>query len=360
MGLRGFIRSRAPQIAVLAALEALLALVLCVAASSADLVALVMLLCALASSAALALDYVRDRAFWRSLAELASAPDAAHAAAELMGDPASPEARVAAEAISHVSKCAADEVASRRRFVEEYRAYVETWVHEAKSPITAARLALANLEEDARAGEPAASAALGPRLRAVDGELARVERYVEQALFYARSESLDRDFLVRRHELREVASSAVRANASLLISAGVAPRLGEGLSLTVFTDDKWLSFMLGQLLQNSARYVRANSEGGSQVWFDARLLDEGKADERVELTVRDNGCGVSEADLPRVFDRGFTGENGRTREHSTGLGLWLVWRLASKMGVSVAVDSVAGEGFSVTLGFPANKMHYYE
>ena len=359
MGVGGFIWSRAPQLAVLVVLEALLALVLCVTGSSADLVALVMLLCALAAAAVLALDYARDRSFWRSLEGLSESSDASSAVA-LMGEPVSPEGRVAAGAVSRVSKLAADEAASQRRFVEEYRAYVETWVHEAKSPITAARLALANLEEDVRADDPAASAAYGPRLRAVDGELSRVERYVEQALFYARSESLDRDFLVRRHELRDVVSAAVRANASLLISAGVAPRLGEGLSLPVFADDKWLSFMLGQLLQNSARYVRANAEGGSRVWFDARLLDEGKADERVELVVRDNGCGVSEADLPRVFDRGFTGENGRAHEHSTGLGLWLVWRLASKMGVSVAVDSVAGEGFSVTLGFPANKMHYYE
>ena len=356
----GFIWSRAPLIAVLAALEALLALVLCVTGASYDLVVLVLLLAVLAGTAALVLDYARDRSFWRSLERLCGSPDAVRAARELMGDPSSPEARAAAEAISHISKLAADEVAEQRRFVEEYRAYVETWVHEAKSPITAARLALANLEEDVRAEGSGAAAVFGPRLRAVDGELTRVEGFIEQALFYARSETLDRDFLVRRHELRAVVSSAVRANAGLLIASGVTPRLGEGLALPVFTDDKWLSFMLGQLLQNSARYVRANAEGGSQVWFDARLLDEGKADERVELTVRDNGCGVSEADLPRVFDRGFTGENGRAHEHSTGLGLWLVWCLATKMGVSVCVDSVEGEGFSVTLGFPANKMHYFE
>ena len=197
MGVGGFIWSRAPQLAVLVVLEALLALVLCVTGSSADLVALVMLLCALAAAAVLALDYARDRSFWRSLEGLSESSDASSAVA-LMGEPVSPEGRVAAGAVSRVSKLAADEAASQRRFVEEYRAYVETWVHEAKSPITAARLALANLEEDVRADDPAASAAYGPRLRAVDGELSRVERSVAPSLFSARSASFALYFLVLR------------------------------------------------------------------------------------------------------------------------------------------------------------------
>ena len=114
-------------------------------------------------------------------------------------------------------------------------------MHEAKSPITAARLALSNLEEDAvaaraaRARSSQSSRACAP----VEDELARVERYVEQALFYARSETLERDFLVRSHSLCEMVTSAIKANANLLV-AGVTPRLGEGLDLKVFTDDKWL------------------------------------------------------------------------------------------------------------------------
>lgn len=363
-----YIRSRVPQLAVLLVLEGLLALVLCVTSASADLVALVLALVALAAALALGIGYRRDREFWGSVESLKDSPDAVRAARELMAEPHGAEARAASDAIVDLSKAAADEVAEQRRAVEEYRAYVETWVHEAKSPITAARLALANLEEEApilssvgAAGSEAPGYdSLVPRLRAVGDELTRVEGYIEQALFYARSETLDRDFLVRKYELREIVSAAVRANASLLIGAKVTPRLGEGLSLPVFTDSKWLVFMLGQLLQNSARYARADAEGGPQVWFDARLVDEGLASERVELAVQDNGCGVAEADLLRVFDRGFTGDNGRSHKHSTGLGLWLVWRLATKMSVEVSVDSAEGEGFAVTLGFPANKMHYLE
>lgn len=362
MRLGSYIRSRAPELAVFLALEALLAIMLSV---SGEGTAFVVLVCTIALFAALiiiVLGFYREKGFWNALDETCSSLDNVRLLPELIDRPEFPEGQAAYDALVSVVKSANDDVAEQRRFVEEYRAYVETWVHEAKSPITAARLALSNLEEDADACAvcPRAIEPLVPRLRSVEDELARVERYVEQALFYARSETLERDFLVRSHSLREMVASAIKANANLLIGAGVTPRLGGGLDLKVFTDDKWLVFMLGQLLQNTARYVRPGCEGWPQVWFDARLLDEGLANERVELTVRDNGCGVSAADLPRVLERGFTGDNGRAHKQSTGLGLWLVARLAQKMGVSVAVDSAEDEFFSVTFGFPANKMHYFE
>lgn len=362
MRLGSYIRSRVPELCVFVALELLLALVLRVSGAGDALAVLVCAIVLVSAVVAVALGFARERGFWDSLSETCSSLDNTRLLPELIDRPEFPEGQAAYDALVSVAKSANDEVAEQRRFVEEYRAYVETWVHEAKSPITAARLALSNLEEDADlcAGCPREAEPVAPRLRAVEDELTRVERYVEQALFYARSETLERDFLVRSHSLREMVASAIKANANLLIAAGVTPRLGEGLDLKVFTDDKWLVFMLGQLLQNAARYVRPGCEGWPQVWLDARLLDEGLATERVELTVRDNGCGVCAADLPRVLERGFTGDNGRTHKQSTGLGLWLVARLAQKMGVSVAVDSAEDEFFSVTFGFPANKMHYFE
>ena len=348
-----YLRSHGVSLAVLVLLELLLALVLGVTSVSRDLATLVLSLVAGAWALALVLDYLRMRGFYRELGELAQTLDRPRLIPGLLGEPSFAEGRIAHAALVAVSRGASEEVAAQRRQVEEYRAYVEAWVHEAKSPLAAAGLALENLEAGDGRPDPG-------RLRVLRRELARVDGYVEQALFYARSETLERDYLVRQHVLREVVHAAVRANADLLIGARVTPRLGEGLDLPVFTDDKWLAFMLGQLLQNSARYVRPDAEGGPQVWLDARVVGEGTARERVELVVRDNGCGVSAADLPRVFERGFTGENGRDHRRSTGLGLWLVARLAAKMGVSVGADSRPGEGFSVTLGFPANKMHFFE
>ena len=348
-----YLRSHVAALCVLAALEVLLAIVLDVAVVGTDLAGLVLMLVAGAAALALALGYARDQRFYRRLEALTAELDKPRLMPEMLDDPAFAEGRVAYDALAAVARDANEEVAEQRRRVEDYRAYVETWVHEAKTPLAAAGLVVENL----RAGSGGPDQA---RLRALSLGLSRVEGYVEQALFYARSETLERDFLVRRHAVRDVVAATLRAHADVLIGAHVMPRLGEGLDLEVFTDDKWLVFMLGQLVQNSVRYARPEAEGGPQMWFEARRVDEGAADERVELVVRDNGCGVSAADLPRVFERGFTGENGRSHKRSTGLGLWLVARLATKMGVSVSADSRQGEGFSVTFGFPTNKMHYFE
>ena len=128
----------------------------------------------------------------------------------------------------------------------------------------------------------------------------------------------------------------------------------ENLDFEVFTDEKWLEFILGQLIQNSIKYAR---EDGAKIVFSGALLDEGLASERIELTVADNGCGVSAADLPRVFEKGFTGDNGRTTKRATGIGLYLVARLCSKMGIDVTAASEPGEGFVVTLAFSTNKFN---
>ena len=349
-----YLRSHVAFVWLALLLAALAALVLRVTGSGAQVVVLVCALVVGCCVLGLAADYLRKRRFYRELARLMAELDVPRLAPALLDEPSFAEGRAAWEALEVVARSASDEAAAYRRQVEDYRAYVEAWVHEVKSPLAAARLTLANLREDpADAADPA-------RLHAVEMELHRVEGYVEQALFCARSETVERDYLVRRHRLRDVAAAAVRQEADVLIASRVTPRLGEGLALEAFCDDKWLVFVLGQLLQNSVRYARPDAEGGSQVWLDARLEDEGLADERVVLSVRDNGCGVSAADLPRVFERGFTGENGRTHRRSTGLGLWLVRRLCEKMGLSVTADSREGAGFEVRIAFPTNRMHYLE
>ena len=154
----------------------------------------------------------------------------------------------------------------------------------------------------------------------------------------------------------------MKANARELIAAGAVPVLHD-LDQRVFTDEKWMTFILGQVVQNSIKYARTE---GARIEFSARLLDAGSAEERVVLRVSDNGCGVGAGDLPRVFDKGFTGEAGRSGEaghtgkRSTGIGLYLVKKLCDKMNVNVAATSVPGSSFTVEFSFPANKYSYFE
>lgn len=293
------------------------------------------------------IEYARRRRFLCQLERAAEELESPAWVQEMVQCPTYAEGELEYEVLRRVGKAACDEVAEGRRQTDDYRDYIESWVHEAKLPLAAAHLILENLD----GSEDDLS-----RVDDLGRELARVERYIDQALYYARSEVVERDYLIRRWDLKTLVTGAIKANARELIAAHVAP-VCENLDFEVFTDEKWLEFILGQLIQNSIKYAR---EDGAKIVFSGALLDEGLASERIELTVADNGCGVSAADLPRVFEKGFTGDNGRTTKRATGIGLYLVARLCSKMGIDVTAASEPGKGFVVTFAFSTNKFQYFE
>lgn len=255
-------------------------------------------------------------------------------------------------------------VSDARAAQQEYREYVESWVHEIKTPIAAAGLICHN-------GDPVTR-------RKLSAELAQIESHVERALFYARAESPEKDFMIRRILLSEIVEEAVDRHRALLIQSGIrvdiygmardsADDTAEGMGPVVYTDDKWAVFILGQLLQNAVRYRREVSgssavgesipesgqrseqaEGTPVIELSAKRLGK-----QVQLAVCDNGIGIPAHELPRVFDRGFTGSNGRIRGGSTGMGLYLCRRLADCLEIGLQIASKEGEGTAVTLTFPA-------
>ena len=213
----------------------------------------------------------------------------------------------------------------------EYREYVERWVHEIKAPITAARLICRELDGDTR--------------RKLTAELSQIEAHVERALFYARAENPEQDCLIRQIELEKIAAQAIENHRSLLIQNGIRVEM-ENMNCAVYTDEKWAVFILGQLLQNAARYR------GSEpvITLSAKLLGR-----QAQLIVHDNGIGIPAHELPRVFERGFTGSNGRMRGGSTGIGLYLCRKLAVFLELELRMDSQEGAGTTVTLTFPAKE-----
>ena len=320
----------------------------------AQIVTLVALIGAAGTLIGVLSDWLRHRRFYRGLERCAEHLESVSWAMEMMEYPEDAEGEAVYDVIRAIAKAANDEVAGYRRQTANYREYVETWVHEAKTPLVAAHLMLENLDDALANG--AQSPEAREKVDALAEEIDRVEGYIEQALFYARSESLDRDYVVRNVSLQSIVSSALKRNARTMISAHVAP-VCRGLELEVFADEKWAEFILGQLIQNSVKYAR---DEGAQLLFAATRANPGGAEDCVRLVVRDNGCGVPVADLDRVFDRGFTGENGRNGKRSTGIGLYLVKRLCDKMGLGVAARSERGEFFEVEITFPTNRMHYFE
>lgn len=274
--------------------------------------------------------YLLYRGYYRRLASTLDGLERKYLLGSVGSPPTRPELEPLWEALVAVSGSVAGEVARVEREAREHREYVEAWVHEVKGPILAARLQ-----------------AEGSGQVELVQELDRIDHLVEQALYYARASSVEQDYFVRETVLAEPVKAALRRQARLFISNGVSVSL-DGLEQTVFTDRKWLEFILAQILTNAVKYRSA--EGATvQIWASA-------SGDGVELCIEDNGIGIPQADLGRVFEKGFTGANGRRYERSTGVGLYLARKLCQALGHGISVESEVGRFTRVSLFFPKGRL----
>ncbi|MGL6197292.1 MAG: sensor histidine kinase [Lachnospiraceae bacterium] len=212
---------------------------------------------------------------------------------------------------------------------QEYREYIESWVHEIKAPITAAELICQNIDANTR--------------RKLMKELSSVENHVERALFYARAESAEKDFIIRQTSLSDLVTGAVEKHRSLLMQSGVRLEMDD-LDCLIYTDSKWAVFMIGQLLQNAVRYRSDHPV----ITLSSKALGQ-----QIQLMIQDSGIGIPTHELPRIFDRGFTGSNGRIRGGSTGMGLYICRKLADLLFIDIKVISSVDEGTTITMTFPS-------
>lgn len=217
--------------------------------------------------------------------------------------------------------------AQARQTQQELEEYYTLWVHEVKTPIAAARLLL----QTGEGGENASDLEL---------ELFKIERYVEMVLQYLRVESPSSDLVIRHSSLDGIVRQAVRRYAPLFIRKRITLDY-QGVDLEVLTDAKWLGFVIEQLLANALKYTL---EGKISIYLERRDLPT--------LVVEDTGIGIAPEDLPRIFEKGYTGGTGRTDRHSTGIGLYLCRRILSRLGHTITVESKVGEGTRVLIGFP--------
>lgn len=278
-------------------------------------------------------EYARKRSYYGRLLRSLDVLDRKSLLCEVLDEPDFLEGQILYRVLKECNKSMNDEIATYRHQEEEYREYIEAWMHEVKTPLAAAKLTLEN-----DTGSVPAS---------VSDDLRRIEDYLEQALFYARSGSVEKDYLIRPVSLRELVNASVRRNAKDMIASKIRLTL-ENLDFIVLTDIKWTDFILNQILVNAIKYRSASPS----IRLYAKQEKNG-----VSLLIEDNGIGIRQADLPRVFDRGFTGETGRKFSKATGLGLYLSKRLCDKIGLGISVFSIEGKGTTVHLIFPSGTMH---
>ena len=214
---------------------------------------------------------------------------------------------------------------------KEYQEYIESWVHEVKAPITG----IASICENRRKNSD------NKDYTDILHENQQIENYVDMVLYYARSENVYKDYFIAQTDLADVVYEALSKNRLLFIQNQA--RAEVDCSDLAYTDRKWLVFMLNQMFLNSIKYKREN--------LFVRIYTKSKKDS-VLLVVQDNGMGIPQEELPRIFEKGFTGSNGRRIGVSTGMGLYLCHKLCVRLGIRISAESEYGKGTKMILEFP--------
>lgn len=277
----------------------------------------------------LILDYLRCRKRVTYLLSLTESLNPKYLLAEVAKKPDSFLEQLYFRLMKTALKSMTDEVSHSNRLNTEYREYLEQWIHEIKVPITGIKLVCENNKTD--------------ELRKIMTQTELIESDVEKVLFYARLGSAEKDYLVREIPLKDCVRNVLAQNKQFLIQSGVCINT-EKISHIVCSDDKWIEFMLSQIITNSVKYRSSRSPV-----IEITSEDNGRF---VSLSVKDNGVGIRPSEISRIFDKGFVGSNGRNIRRTTGIGLYLCRQLCDKLGMDIDAESIPGESTTVRLYFP--------
>lgn len=201
--------------------------------------------------------------------------------------------------------------------------YYTLWVHQIKTPIAAMDLILQGVETK--------------ESKELKAQLFKIKQYVDMVLAYLRMSSETSDYVLREYKLEPIIKQCVRKYAFMFIKKRISIDLKQ-IDISVITDEKWLSFVIEQILSNSIKYT---NKGKVSIYMD----------EEENLVISDTGIGIANEDLHRIFERGFTGYNGRMDKKASGLGLYLSKQILTKLGHGISIKSQVGEGTKVIISF---------
>lgn len=225
----------------------------------------------------------------------------------------------------------------------QMRDYYSMWVHQIKTPISAMKLLLEVEREELGqliCDDEQGQYLLSDNMDSFEDELFRIEEYVSMALQYQRVSSTENDFVLEKVSVDGVIRDAIKKYAKIMIRRHIGINYS-GTGQEVYTDGKWLAFMLEQILSNAIKYT-------PQGFVTIETAEE---KDRFFITIKDTGIGIKAEDLPRVFEKGYTGYNGHADKKATGIGLYLCRQMADKLGHTIRMESEIGKGTKVWIGF---------
>lgn len=281
------------------------------------------------------IDYFRKKTFYEKLLIHIEKLDKSYLVLEMLEKPNFYEGELLYQALYEINKSMCENVKKYERQTNDFKEYIEMWIHEVKIPISSLILMAHNNKDKID--------------KKVLEQISRIENDVEQVLYYARSENAEKDYLIKETSLSKVIASVALKNKNDLLEQKI-DLIVENENSMVYTDSKWLEFILNQIISNSIKYKKEKNS-----YIKITIKEE---KEKTKLIILDNGIGIPASDIPKVFDKSFTGYNGRIRTKSTGMGLFIVKNLCDKLGHKIEISSQINEYTKIEIIFYKN--NYYD
>ena len=280
-------------------------------------------------------DFFRKQKFYTDLLTNIDNLDKAYLVLETLNRPEFYEGELLCQALYEIDKSMNENVRIEKEQLLDNKEYIEMWIHEVKRPLASLVLTLNNQKNILD--------------RKTKNILKRLEDYVDQVLYYVRSENAEKDYFIKEVDLSKVIKNVGIKNMDDLLDNKVE-FIVDKTNYKVFTDSKWLEFILNQIINNSIKYKRNIDNSYIKIYVKDNL-------DTTVLIIEDNGIGIKSSDIRQVFDKTFTGINGREKTTSTGMGLYIAKNLCKKLGHKIEIESKENEYTRVFITFAKNKFY---
>ena len=284
----------------------------------------------------LTISYLRKSKFYKLFMDNLEKLDKKFLILETLPEPTTYEEKIMVNSLYEINKSMIENIKISQKNINDFKEFVEVWIHEVKIPISSLVLKCHNNKEKYD--------------KSFLSQIRRLDNNIDEILYYVRSEDTEKDFIITEIDLKEVVRNISLKNKDDLLENNIEFEV-DLKAISVNSDKKWLEFIINQIINNSIKYKK---ESESIIKIESI---ENK--DKVILEIYDNGIGIPEKDLKRVFDKSFTGTNGRDKVKSTGMGLYIIKKLCDKLGHNISIESKENEYTKVILEFGKNDVYKF-
>lgn len=277
-------------------------------------------------------DYYKRKGFYDNFSRILDELDKKYLIAEIVKEPNFLEGKIIYDYLYDINKSMIEEINEYKYITEDFKEYIELWCHEIKTPLATSEMIVENNRNDIT--------------NSIEEELNKIDNYIEQILYYARSENVEKDYIIKETNIKNIIDKVIMRNKKDLISKKIKLELTE-IDVNIFSDSKWLEFILNQIVINSIKYSKD---------LPIIKISTKQNKDSVELYIEDNGIGIIDSEIAKVFSKGFTGINGRNKYKSTGIGLYLCNKLCNKLDHKILIESIVNQSTIVKIIFPLSSL----